>query len=119
MGDNVCDKGIMGDADCAKVHNQFTPLNKPAFAELEGYSICELALNRHECPDGLFDTFTEKFVLKLCFSIYKYKHCPVYCPGSKDIYLTTDGVDTDPIDSIDSTQEEEMSEGLLKLKEDF
>ncbi|MBU3102504.1 hypothetical protein [Clostridium gasigenes] len=119
MGDNVCDKGIMGDADCAKVHNQFTPLNKPAFAELEGYSICELALNRHGCPDGLFDTFTEKFVLKLCFSIYKYKHCPVYCPGSKDIYLTSDGIDTDSIDSIDNTQEEEMSEGLLKLKEDF
>ena len=61
MGDNVCDKGIMGEADCAKLHFQFTPLNKPPFAELEGYSICELALNRHSCADGLYDTFTEKF----------------------------------------------------------
>ncbi|WP_207713903.1 hypothetical protein, partial [Clostridium gasigenes] len=129
MGDNVCDKGIMGDADCAKVHNQFTPLNKPAFAELEGYSICELALNRHECPDGLFDTFTEKFVLKLCFSIYKYKHCPIYCPSPRPCpcprpcttgnYSKTEGVDTIPNASVDNTQEEEMSEGLLKLKEDF
>ena len=111
MGDNVCDKGIMREADCAKVHHQFTPLNKPPFAELEGYSICELALNRHCCADGLYDTFTEKFVLKLSFSIYRYKHACV------DFRPCIAGVDA-LTEIVDSTQEE-MSEGLLKLKEDF
>lgn len=111
MEDNVCDIGIMGEADCAKVHHQFTPLNKPPFAELEAYSICELALNREFCRDGLFGTFTEKFVLKLSFSIYKYKHCLVCCDkfgsGAK-------------IDSADiNNSEDEMSEGSLKLKEDL
>lgn len=116
MGDNVCDKGVMGDADCAKVHHQFTPLNKPPFAELEAYSICELAINRHGCVDGLFDVFTEKFVLKLSFSIYKYKHCHVWCQSGGGYPLNSEpGVDNATIDNT----EEEMSEGLSKLKEDL
>lgn len=126
MDDNVCDKGIMQEADCAKVHHQFTPLNTPPFAELEAYSICELALNRHGCADGLFDVFTEKFVLKLSFSIYRYKHCPVMCYSSGgvgagndfDATVPTVGVDNAANISIDNS-EEEISEGLAKLKEDF
>ena len=121
MGDNVCDEGIMGDADCAKIHHQFTPLNKPPFAELEAYSICELALNRHCCNDGLFDVFTEKFVLKLSFAIYVYKHCRV-CHHShhgyenvNDEILETDTLDNDSIND----SEEEISEGLSRLKEDL
>ena len=121
MGDNVCDRGIMQEADCAKVHQQFTPLNTPPFAELEAYSICELALNRHGCADGLFNIFTEKFVLKLSFSIYRYKHAFIpwiTAAGAPDVTAPIAGDYSTSNASIPDS-EDEISEGLMKLQEEF
>ena len=74
-----CDRGVMSPSLCETLRIQTNYLNERPFAELVGYRIAELDLNKKPCNEGcpcppttpcLYSALTEKVKLDIVFDLY-------------------------------------------------